>query len=211
MLEIMFEITKNIVALIIVVSFLELLLPRGDFRPFLNMVVGLVLILTLLTPLWTLLQLPERLEPAIEERVALGENEVTRRLLRLEQLNDGLTLARYREMLTERIKGALQEEGIRLLELALEMEEEPGHPSYGRLKAVRAVVAPKEEAAAESDRIERVGDIHVELGGRDGTGPVDGERGDLPLSLTPDPGLESKLAGKIGFNAEKIEIWVLKR
>lgn len=203
MLEILFEVTRNIVVLIIVVNFLELLLPRGEFRPFLNMVVGLVLILTLLTPLWQLLQLPERLEPAIEERVGLGEDDVTGRLLQLEQLNHGLTLARYREMLTEKIRSALQEEGMRLVELALEMEEEPGHPSYGRLRAVRAVVAPKEEVAAENATIEKVGEIRVELGGREGAGPVEGGRGDL--------GLASRLAEKIGLDAEKIEIRVLKR
>lgn len=203
MLEILFEVTRNIVVLIIVVNFLELLLPRGEFRPFLNMVVGLVLILTLLTPLWQLLQLPERLEPTIEERVGLGEDDVTGRLLQLEQLNHGLTLARYREMLTEKIRSALQEEGMRLVELALEMEEEPGHPSYGRLRAVRAVVAPKEEVAAENATIEKVGEIRVELGGREETGPVEGGRGDL--------GLASRLAEKIGLDAEKIEIRVLIR
>ena len=36
----------------------EMMLPRREFRPFVNMVVGLVLMLMLLVPLRSLLQLP---------------------------------------------------------------------------------------------------------------------------------------------------------
>lgn len=36
MLEIMFDITRNIVVLLIVFSLLEMFLPRGEFRPLWN-------------------------------------------------------------------------------------------------------------------------------------------------------------------------------
>ena len=108
MLEIMFDLTRNIVVLLIVFSLLEMFLPRGEFRPFLNMVIGLVLMLTLLGPLWTLRQLPQEPVMPAGERHRLQPEEGDKRLYRLRQLNQGLTLQRYRELLAGKIAEVLR-------------------------------------------------------------------------------------------------------
>jgi stage III sporulation protein AF len=206
MLEIMFDVTRNIVVLLIVFSLLELFLPRGEFRPFLNMVIGLVLMLTLLGPLWALRQLPGEPPLPATERQGLTDDENARLLSRLEQLNQGLTLQRYRALLTEKIGKLLLAEGLKPLEHTLELVEKPGHPAYGQLLSVRVLAV-----AAEADEppLGRMPEIRVKLEG----GKPSGSReyaGEAWTAGVPSRGLASLLARNLGLPEEKIEVRVLK-
>lgn len=205
MLETMFDVTRNIVVLLIVFSLLEMFLPRGEFKPFLNMIIGLVLMLTLLGPLWALRQLPEEPPLPAAERQGLTSEEDARRFSRLEQLNQGLTLQRYRELLAEKIGILLQEEGLKPLEHTLELVEEAGHPAYGQLLSVRVLAA-----AAETDEqpAGKVPEIRVKLEESAPAGRQEhGE--DAWTAGVPDHRLASLLARSLGLSEEKIEVRVL--
>lgn len=203
MLETMFEVTRNIVVLLIVFSLLELLLPRGEFRPFLNMVVGLVLMLTLLGPFWALRQMPEVPALVPEEQQGGAAREDTR-LPGLEQLNRELTLLRYRELLAGKIGEVLREEGFKPVEYALELVEEPGHPAYGQLLSVRVLAAA---AAAEAAPVRKVPEIRVRLG-RESVRQQEGND-DAWTAGVPDSRLAALLAQSLGLADEKITVRVL--
>ncbi|MBT9172785.1 MAG: hypothetical protein DDT21_01171 [Syntrophomonadaceae bacterium] len=206
MLEIMFDITRNIVVLLIVFSLLEMFLPRGDFRPFLNMVIGLVLMLTLLGPLWTLRQLPQEPVMPAGERHRLQPEEGDKRLYRLRQLNQGLTLQRYRELLAGKIAEVLRAEGLQVVEQALEMVEEPGHNAYGQLLAVRVLAAALNPAVPP---VKKVPEIRISLQGREIARQQ--EYGEAPwMAGVSDRRLASLLAESLGLAEEKIEVRVIK-
>lgn len=202
MLETMFEVTRNIVVLLIIFSLLEMFLPRGEFRPFLNMVIGLVLMLTLLGPLLPLGRLPVQLElPAAERQTPAAAGES---LSRLEQLNQDLTLLRYRELLAGKIREVLQAEGFTLLEYSLEMEEAPEHPAFGRLLAVR-VLAKETEAAPP---VRKVPEIRVSIEAREPARQQEGGS-EVRTAGVQNRRLASLLAGSLGLAEEKITVLVL--
>jgi stage III sporulation protein AF len=206
MLEIMFDVTRNIVVLLIVFSLLEMFLPRGEFRPFLNMVIGLVLMLTLLGPLWTLLRFTvEPVLPAGEEhRLQLEEGD--KRLYRLRQLNQGLTMQRYQELLAEKISELLRAEGLQVVEQALELVDEPGHHAYGQLLAVRVLAMAVDPAAPP---VKKVPEIRISLEGKEPFRQQ--ERGEEAwMTGVADRRLASLLAESLGLGEEKIEVRVIK-
>jgi stage III sporulation protein AF len=194
------EVTRNIVILIIVASILELLLPRNEFRPFLNMVVGLVLMLTLLAPLRTMLQVPGELELTMEQDARLSQGALTARQAVLEQLNWDLAISRYRELLTEQVSAVLAEEKMSLVELSLQLEENPGLPDFGRPQ--RLTVLAKKDTEEGNGGIARVEKIRIGT-----TRAVPGERNE---EAVVNGLLAIKLGEALGISKEKIEVQVLK-
>lgn len=207
MLEIMFDVTRNIVVLVIVFSLLEMFLPRGEFRPFLNMVIGLVLMLTLLGPFWALRQLPEAPALVLEERQEWQPDKEIR-LSGLEQLNQGLTLLRYRELLAGKIAEVLRGEGFQPVEHTLEMVEAPGHPAYGQLLGVR-VLAVATATAAPVRKAPEIPEIRVRIGEMEAARQWEDSE-EAWTAGVPDGRLASLLAQSLGLAEEKITVRVLK-
>lgn len=198
MLAILSEIVRNIVVLIILVTLLDLLLPRNHFRPYINMVVGLVLMLMLLSPFRSVLQLPATLEPALEMHPYMGESEVDQRFALLEQINWELTLERYRMLMLEKIAEILAQEGLEIIEIALELEEDINHPEFGQPQQI-VVLAKKAQIVAS--RPGQVENVEIKIGKP------------LPKRATEkvvDSRAERLIGEQLGVGVEKIEVKVLR-
>jgi stage III sporulation protein AF len=197
MIGVLSEMVRNIVVLIIFVTILDLVLPRTDFRPFVNMVVGLVLMLMLLSPLRSVLQFPGALDPVLEMRLAISEREIEDRQAMLEQMNWDLTMERYREMVEERVVGVLGEGGLALSGMTLDLEEDVNHMEFGQPRglSVTATVVTEE---ARPGQVERV---RIEIG----------ESVDAPEAASRDAEMERKLAEALGMGRENVEVYVLNQ
>lgn len=199
MLAVLSDVVRNIVILIVLVTMLEMLLPRNDFRPFVNMVVGLVLMLMLLSPLRSLLQLPGALDPVLEMRMSIAEADVTKRQEMLEQMNWDLTLARYRDLVGAKINAVLAEEGLAVVSLELELEEDVAHLEFGVPRRVSIVAGE----SGKSGAVAPVEEIRIE------TGP--GRAAPEPGAAMRQQAVEAKLASGLGISREKVEVYVLNR
>jgi stage III sporulation protein AF len=204
MLETLFEVTRNIVVLLIVFSLLEMLLPRGEFRPFLNMVAGLVLMLTLLAPFWALRQVPESPAMLLTEWPG-GQAQEDMRLPGMEQLNQELILLRYRELLAGKIRQVLRKEGFKSVDYTMKIVEEPGHPAYGQLLGVRVLAAAVD---AEAAPVRKVPEIQVRLGGENARQQE--YNNEVWSAGVPNDKLAALLARELGLAEGKITVRVLK-
>jgi len=195
-LDVLSDVTRNLVVLIIAATLLDLLLPRNDFRPFVNMVIGLVLMLTLLAPLRMLLRMPGDLEPAVFRAVGVSDTDIAAREEMLSQFNWELAISRYRELLQARVSAVLLEEKMSLEELYLEIIDDPGHPEFGRAQQVVALVRSGATAGGSIRPVEpvRIGGTSVLAGESEGE---------------PDYRLSLKLALALGLSEEKVSVRVL--
>jgi stage III sporulation protein AF len=196
MIAILSEVVRNIVVLIILVTVLEMLMPRNDFRPYVNMVVGLVLMLMLLSPLRSMLQFPGALDPVLEMRLAIAESDIEKRQIKLEQMNWELTLDRYRGLVRERVGAVLAEEGLTVTDCVLELEEDVNHMEFGQPRHI--VVTAQLMATGESS-IGQVEKVRIDISQK-----PPGEE-----EPTRDSELERKVATVLGMSAENIEVYVL--
>ncbi|MBS3898067.1 MAG: stage III sporulation protein AF [Dethiobacter sp.] len=197
MLATLSEIVRNIVVLIILVTLLDLLLPRNHFRPYINMVVGLVLMLMLLTPFRSLLNIPATLAPALEMRLSMEESEVNKRFAVLEQINWELTLERYRMLMLEKISEILAQEELEIVEIALELEENINHPQFGQPQQI-IVLAKKTQAVAS--RTGQVENVEIKIGR---------PAAERTTERVADSRMERLIGEMLGVAAEKIEVNVL--
>ncbi len=192
------DVVRNIVVLIIIATLLELVLPRSDFRPFINMIVGLVLMLMLLSPLRSALQMPGSFEPVFELNNASRAEADNNRLMILEQMNWDMTLERYRFLVGERVAEVLSEKGYAVIDVRLDLEEEVSHLEFGRPKLV-SVLARREEDKDES--IKRVEKVRIIINEQNNWGAAESES---------KPGLVRDVANALGINEQKVEVRVLK-
>ncbi|MCR3922166.1 MAG: stage III sporulation protein AF [Firmicutes bacterium] len=195
MLAILSDVVRNIVILIILVSIMEMLLPRKDFRPFVNMVVGLALMLMLLAPLRSLLQLPGLLDPVIEMRDSITEEDVAERQVILEQMNWDLTLERYRQLVEEKIAAVLRNEDLVIVSINMKVEEDVNNLEFGTPRYIEVVAqtgAPTEDDIAPVERVQ------VEIGGEMSTPTRERERE-----------VEAQVADVLGISRNIVEVYVL--
>jgi stage III sporulation protein AF len=191
------DVVRNIAVLIILVTILELILPRSSFKPFVNMVVGLILMLLLLSPLRLVLQLPGAIEPVWEMQQAVSQADIDARAQVMEQMNWELTLSRYRELMGERVAVVLEEEGYRVQEWSLVLEEDPSHMGFGHPQEVVVLAVRMEEREERFGRVER---IRVEIGEETVLAPQESHRNGR---------LENIVAEALGLRSQKVEVRVL--
>jgi stage III sporulation protein AF len=190
------DVVRNLVVLIIVATILELLLPRNHFRPFINMVVGLVLMLMLLAPVRMLLQLPGDTEPAVLRAAGVSEADYEGRLEMLTLFNWELSLSRYRGMLAEKIAEVLAREGYTMAGLRLEVIGDPTHLEFGRPLKVEVVAGARDKKGA--GEIRPVEPVRV---GERGATPPEGE-------VVEDRRLSAKVAAALGLPGEIVRVVV---
>ena len=198
MLAMLSDVVRNIVVLIILVTILELLLPRNQFRPFVNMVVGLVLMLMLLTPIRSMIQMPGALDPVWEMRLAISEEDVESRQAILEQLNWEMALDQYQGMVHNKIVTLLQEEGFVVVELDLVVEEDANHVEFGYPRQIDMLV--REEISPDESGFGQVEEIKIDL---------DKSQLEAPEEAQRSQRLERSVASALEVSVEKISVYVL--
>jgi len=174
MIDTIGSLIRYIVIIIFLSTLLEMMLPQGVFRRYLRMLVGILLILTLLTPLQKILRFAPYWETTafsegMPEEAELGE--ILQQGKEMYRGNIDLALAEYRYRSFSLLEGELAKEfGQKLLRLEVSVEENPESSEFGSLKNIYAEV--RDSSAVDADtrqtgaKIEEI-KISVEVTGRE--------------------------------------------
>ncbi len=143
MLDRVEDLVHNLVLLLFVVVFLEMLMPRGQFNRYLRMVAGLLVILMILTFAGTLLGRV----PAEKSLVVLAEQNDFAPEIRgteLWHLNHRQALQLYQDNLADFVSQIIAESGMGgVSSVRMEIESSENSPSYGAVLALEVVVERK--------------------------------------------------------------------
>lgn len=198
MLALVGGLVRNLVVIIFLNALLEMLLPQGEFRRYIRLLTGLIVILMVVGTIATLLGRAPRLEPAFGGESAaavLGEPgggqaeklELTGRRHLLEQCRAGLE-----QVLREELAAG----GWELVEAALVLDEDPASAAFGAPREISLLVRRRGGAAAGVEPVEitpvRPGEAAP---GEEGAGA--GER---------QPALEKALADLLELSLEKVTV-----
>ncbi|NLA10726.1 MAG: stage III sporulation protein AF, partial [Firmicutes bacterium] len=190
---------RNLVVIIFLNALLEMLLPQGEFRRYIRLLTGLIVILMVVGTIATLLGRAPRLEPAFggeSPAAALGEPgggqaeklELTGRRHLLEQCRAGLE-----QVLREELAAA---GGWELVEAALVLDEDPASAAFGAPREIFLLVRRRGGAAAGVEPVEIIPVRPGEAApGEEGAGA--GER---------QPALEKALADLLELSLEKVTV-----
>ncbi len=138
MMEILGGLIRHLVILIFLATLLEMILPHGQFRRYLRMLVGILLILTLLSPIKQIMRLAPVWDTPVFLAVPSGKEELAMIMQRGKKMrDDGLKEAinDYRYHIFIIVENLLAREyGGDLIELEVVLDEDPESPYFGAIK-----------------------------------------------------------------------------
>ncbi|NMB35745.1 MAG: stage III sporulation protein AF [Firmicutes bacterium] len=200
-METISNLIRYLVILIFISALLEMILPRGVFRSYLRMLIGILLIFTLLTPLQKIMRIAPYWE--IPSSVENQDNENAGELEAILGLGEELYREKMRSALEDyqnQIFDLLEIELARefdqkLLRLQVETEDDPDNREFGMLKSIYVATRAQEPVSGlEKESSDPAQEIRVSvkvdspgLGGSAGEEETeDREEGPGPVGdLTP--------------------------
>lgn len=142
-------IVKNVLVIIMTAVFLEVVLPRSDIKRYINLVIGLFLVIAVLSPF--LQAIHKEFTFDVFDHAAVPDSETQAIIARGREMAAGQKLQaarQYKEKLTRQVAAlAALYPGVRVKRVEIDMVEDPGDPGFGQVK--RITVYPSDTGAKD--------------------------------------------------------------
>lgn len=158
------NVVKSLIVIIIIASFMELILPKNKFQPYIKLVVGLVIIVSVLNPVLKLFRIVPDLEMEIlRSQVRLYEDE---------SYVDGHVIRQTQSLVAKEYKRRIQGEiekvigrysGVEIMGIDLEIVEEIEKDDFGKILSMSIALKPTDEEK-ENDGI-FIDSVVIQVGG----------------------------------------------
>ena len=200
-------IVKSVVVIIIFAAFLEIILPRSDMKRYINLIIGLFVIIAVLNPFLTLLN-----KGISFDVLNIDTNTTASDTQNLIQRGQDLAGAQrtqaaeeYKEKLSRQIAamaGLYQKDRVSAVEI--EMVEDSANPDFGAIRKVILHLNNGKDAAMSKNQDKAVGDVKIEeirikTAAPKAAEPQKKGEGDLPA-------LREMIANFYGLTADQIVI-----
>ena len=146
MIEMLGDLITYIVILIFFSALLEMIIPHGEFRRYLRLFIGILLILTLLTPIQKIVQVVPNWElPAFNgfQEEEIKKEEISLQGEEIYEKKINMALDSYRSKIFQMIDEELiANHDLKLYYLELSLQQDPTEEDFGALKEIKAVTMP---------------------------------------------------------------------
>lgn len=168
-MEVLKELVRNIVVIVMLTAFLDMILPSSSMRPYVKMVMGLFILVTLLNPVLNLILHDREFEVFAWQEygaTATGNSTVQHDSERLLSVNQKLFMENYGRRLEIQMESlAKLVEGVDTVRVGVELQ---GSTNAGFLEGIESVVVTvtcQEEDEQEKDG-ELVSPVKIQLNDR---------------------------------------------
>jgi stage III sporulation protein AF len=195
----------NVVALIFLATLLEMLMPRGNMQRFARVVMGMLVILAVLQPVFSLLAKGMQLDglAAAVSGPTLDMDSILAQAQRVRGTNDALALERTRAQLEQQIVARLSQlAGVAAVSCRAELVSDQTRQDYGAVTQVTIRVTPGTPTA--SSGVDPVTPVVIGASGTSGAGPGTGATATLAPDLRSD--ILRILATDYGLTGEQVSL-----
>ena len=166
MIEAIGNLIRYIVILIFLATLLEMILPHGQFRRYLRMLVGILLILTILSPIQNIMRMAPGWDAPVFMVAPSSKEELAMILQRGEQMREESyknAAANYRYHIFTVVENLLKLEYSReLLEMKVILDEDPQSTEFGAIKKMVVMAGEKTNTDHASSNTSGTSNICVE-------------------------------------------------
>lgn len=200
-------IVKSVVVIIIFAAFLEIILPRSDMKRYVNLIIGLFVIIAVLNPFLTVLNKGISFDVLNNDTNTTASD--TQNLIQRGQDLAGAQRTQaaeeYKEKLSRQIAamaGLYQKDRVSAVDI--DMVEDSANPDFGAIRKVILHLNNGKDAAMSKNQDKAVGDVKIEeirikTAAPKAAGPQKIGEGDLPA-------LREMIANFYGLTADQIVI-----
>ncbi|MGI6357341.1 MAG: stage III sporulation protein AF [Bacillota bacterium] len=195
------QFVQNVIVLMLLGTFLQMILPEGNMRRYAQLAVGLIMVLVLLTPLLQLSRIPFDLGVSLSQAtISAAWEELQVRGKVWQEQNDQTLLKTYRQSLAEQVQQLVELSGeMKLLSCQIELVEERQADDFGRILSLEVQVSRQQEWVQPVTAVwpVQVGDAK----GVQRTGPSANLASDAAL-------VQSVLANHFVLDAEQVSVTI---
>lgn len=160
---------KSILVIIMLASFLEILLPRSDMKRYINLIIGLFVIIAILNPFLTLIH--KEIDLDVFDNVtsqASDTNSLINKGKELANSERKKAASQYKEKLSKQILGiAGLYQGVKTTGIDIEIVEDPAAKNFGEIRKVVIHTGSKNGESIPKDSREgvevNVNEVNIEL------------------------------------------------
>jgi stage III sporulation protein AF len=192
----------NIIALVLFILLIEIIIPSGKTRKYINLVTGFLLIIAVINPFIKVL----RGGVSLEEFQLAGSTELQKLEIKKsselykEQQMKQITSVYRQKVIKQLVKSAEETDGVAAAEADVIINEDYHSESFGEIKRAYIYIKPGEEGDG-SKPVDSIKRVRVKLDTGPGTEDGDGERQETEL-LDADntqimPGIRNSIEEKI--------------
>lgn len=161
-MEIIRNLVQSLVIIIILAMFLEMLLPAGEMRTYVKMIMGLLVIIAVVQAVgsiarWSFEEMPAVVTGAGDGRGQLPEILETGRKISARQQELGIE--QYRQGLARQVTALVNlNQELPVLDVEVNVESESGKPGFGQIKEIILTVGENPEQAGPEPEGEKLVD-----------------------------------------------------
>ncbi len=156
----------TIVSIIIFITFVEILIPNSNHKRFINVVIGFLLMIVILTPLTKLI----KGEINLEEKILKTSNDlelltVENRINNTEYSNKEAIIKLYKNEITKQIKEHIEYNTEYIAQKVLmEVEDDSDSPQFGLIKSFNITLEEKTKEEKPASKIIKPVEINISIG-----------------------------------------------
>jgi len=163
-LQILHDWIKHIILIILFATFLELLLPNSNYKKFVKVIMGLLVLQAVLQPVIDIVQHQGRESKVTEvtsHSILDKPQDITDQTAKLQVERDRLALEQYRQELTKQIQVlASSVAGVAEVSASISLNEQKREKGYGAIKTVTLSAKPSNMVKAPLN-IEHIKQVEV--------------------------------------------------
>lgn len=157
--------TTNLVIFIIIISFLEMILPNGNIRKFVKMTIGLIVILVIINPFIKLIQSDIDIEKEIFNNIESQYEYRDESYKEFEDYKDKQVKSLYINKIKNEIDNEIiSKTNYRLSEIYIDIDESKDTDRYGNIQKINMkLVLQESDSAISIEKESDIRDIKIDI------------------------------------------------
>ncbi len=192
------QFVQNVLVIMLLASFLQIILPEGGMRRYAQLAVGLIMVLTLLAPLLQLSRTPFNLGELLgQATVRTSWEELQMKSRVWQEQNDQVLLDNYRQALTDQIEQLVEaDDQVEMVSCRFQLVEDRQAEDFGRILQMTVDVAWR------SDSVRPVANVRPVQVGDD----VQESSPPTPAAVEKAAALRGVLVGHFVLTADRVAV-----
>ncbi len=144
MINILYDWMKNIIVFMILTTVILNLLGKSNYRKYVGLITGLILVLLVIRPILTLIGKAEYMDFSLESYESLTEaQDFEHEIFSMENQSTVDILKEYREVIVKQTDKLIAEKGLEVVSMSIEVEEDKTSVDFGSIHSMSLVARYK--------------------------------------------------------------------
>lgn len=195
------QFVQNVILMMLLGTFLQMILPEGNNRRYAQLAVGLIMVLVLMTPLLQLSRGQFDLGVALSQAtMATSWEELQLKGQVWQEQNEQTLLSSYRQALTEQVKHLTELSGEVILQSCqVDLVEQRQAEDFGRILAIRVQLSRRQDVVQTATAVRPI---------QVGEAGVEAYSGSAADTVTEAAAIQSVLANHFVLDTEQVSVTI---